>query len=252
MYANTVNDFRRKTLDLPPVGRFADLMVRSDGSPVPMLNCYSPQVVPVPDDYPPHVHVTGYWFLDHDPNWQPDPALLAFLDAGPAPIYIGFGSVSARNARKRTQHVLDAARVTGQRVVFASGWAALDTADFPANVFALKSVPHDWLFPRMKAVAHHGGAGTTAAGLRAGKPAIICPFLGDQPFWGKRVYDLGVGPQPIPQGKITAECWAEAITQVAQDAGMQQRAAELGVKIRAEAGIGCAVNVIADLLGVLV
>ena len=246
MYANSVNDFRKKTLKLPPVGRFADWMIRANGEPVPMLNSYSPQVVPVPEDYLAHVHVTGYWFLDHDPNWQPDPALLDFLDAGPAPIYIGFGSVSARNARKRTQHVLDAARATGQRVVFASGWGDVDTADFPDHVFALKSVPHDWLFPRMQAVAHHGGAGTTAAGLRAGKPTIICPFLGDQPFWGKRVYDLGVGPQPIPQGKITADKLSQAIIQVIQDEDMQQRAAELGAKIRAEDGIACAINVITE------
>src|SRR5687767_4483399 len=102
MFGSTVNDFRRKTLDLPPIGRFSDLLRRADGRPIPVLYPYSPHVLPVPPDFPPHVHVTGYWFLEQSAGWQPAPELARFLAAGPPPVYIGFGSVGARKAVKRT------------------------------------------------------------------------------------------------------------------------------------------------------
>ena len=101
----------------------------------------------------------------------------------------------------------------------------------------IEAVPHDWLFERVTAVVHHGGAGTTAAGLRAGKPTVICPFMGDQPFWGRRVVALGVGAGPVPQKKLNAENLAEAIQTVTSDKQIQERAATLGEKIRAEDGI---------------
>ena len=113
--------------------------------------------------------------------------------------------------------------------------------DLPDGIFKIDAVPHDWLFERVAAVVHHGGAGTTAAGLRAGKPTIICPFFGDQPFWGRRVADLGVGSEPIPQKKLNADNLAAAITQVTADAKMQQRAAALGKKIRSEHGLSRAI-----------
>lgn len=112
-----------------------------------------------------------------------------------------------------------------------------------------ESVPHYWLFPQMSALVHHGGAGTTAAGLRAGKPSIICPFIADQPFWGRLIYKQGAGPRPIPQSRLTADALAQAITTVVQDVTMQQRAAELGEKIRAEDGITRAVEVIGSIVG---
>jgi sterol 3beta-glucosyltransferase len=108
----------------------------------------------------------------------------------------------------------------------------------------IEQAPHDWLFPRVKAVVHHGGAGTTAAGLHAGKPTITCPFFGDQPFWGQRVYELGVGPKPIPQKQLTAETLATAIQTAVSDARMVERAAALGEKIRAEDGVARAVEII--------
>ncbi len=108
----------------------------------------------------------------------------------------------------------------------------------------MESVPHGWLFPRVSAVVHHGGMGTTAAGLRAGRPTIICPYFHDQPFWGKVVHDLGAGPRPIPQAELSVDRLAEAIRQATTDAAMRHRAAALGEKIRAEDGVGRAVAVI--------
>ena len=239
-YAGSVNDFRKKVLSLPPIGRFTNLLKRSDGRDVSILYPISPHVVPVPADYPPHVHMTGYWFLDEENTWQPEPELVEFLEAGAKPIYVGFGSMSAVNSKKRTQEVIDGIRKSGQRAVFASGWSNLEQFDFPDTIYPLNSVSHTWLFPQVAAVIHHGGAGTAAAGLRAGKPTLICPFLGDQPFWGKRVYDLGVGAKPIPQSKLRADNLAQAINTMLTDSAMQERASVLGEKIRSEDGIACA------------
>jgi sterol 3beta-glucosyltransferase len=249
MYTGTINDFRQKTLELRPLGRFPDLLTRSNGRPVPILYPYSQHVLPVPPDFPPHVHVTGYWFLDHAPDWQPAPDLLSFLEAGTAPVYIGFGSVGGRKGEERTRIILDALEKSGQRGVLASGWGGLKASDLPKDVFMVTSVPHDWLFPRVTAVVHHGGAGTTAAGLRAGKPTIICPFMADQPFWGRLVHQLGIGPKPIPQRRLAADGLAEAILAAVKDEKMKRHAAELGQKIGTEDGVARAVAIIGAAVG---
>jgi sterol 3beta-glucosyltransferase len=244
-YMGVINDFRVKTLGLTKRGRFASELVKPNGEPVPVLYAYSPHVLPVPEDYPPHVHVTGYWFLDQHADWQPSAELAQFLAAGAPPIYVGFGSMSGAKAQERAKIVIDALAKSGQRGLLASGWGGLKVSDLPSNVFTLEQAPHDWLFPRVSAVAHHGGAGTTAAGLRAGKPTIIVPFIADQPFWGKVVYELGVGPQPIPQNKLTVDALTAAMQRVVTDAEMRHRAEGMGEKIRAEDGIGDAVKIIA-------
>ncbi len=114
----------------------------------------------------------------------------------------------------------------------------------PANTFVLDSVPHAWLFPRVSAVVHHGGSGTTGAGLRAGVPSVLVPHMGDQPFWARRLSELGVGPQPVPRPQLTAERLTAAITNAITDTGMQARAAALGERIRAEDGVGRAIGII--------
>jgi sterol 3beta-glucosyltransferase len=132
----------------------------------------------------------------------------------------------------------------GQRGVLARGWGGLQATDLPETVFMLDAAPHDWLFPQMAAVVHHGGAGTTAEGLRAGKPTVICPFMADQPFWGRLVQEQGLGPQPIPQRRLTAPRLAEAIDAAVSDTAMHQRAVALGARIRAEDGVGTATAII--------
>jgi sterol 3beta-glucosyltransferase len=249
MYGGIINEFRRQTLGLPPKGRFTDPQLDANGEPAPVLYAYSRHVLPVPADYPPHVHVTGYWFLAQPQSWQPAPELVRFLEAGPPPVYIGFGSMGGTRAAARGQIVLDAVAQAGQRALLASGWGGLTATELPNHVYMLESAPHDWLFPRMAAVVHHGGAGTTAAGLAAGKPTLICPFIVDQPFWGRVVHDLGVGPAPIPQKKLTAAGLAAAIQSAVSDTAMQQRAAALGEKIRAENGVARAVEVIDTIIG---
>lgn len=208
---------------------------------VPVLYGFSHHVLPRPADWGEFIQVTGYWFLDVTSDWTPPADLVEFLKAGPPPVYIGFGSMGSRSPEEATRLTLEALRLSGQRGVIASGWGGMSHADLPDTVYMLSAIPHSWLFPQMSAVVHHGGAGTTAAGLRAGVPSIVIPFMADQPYWGHRVAQLGVGPAPIPRKRLSAERLAEAIRWAVSDDGMRQRAADLGARIRAEDGVGQAV-----------
>lgn len=211
---------------------------------IPELHGYSPHILPRSESWDALHHVTGYWFLEAADNWEPSPELQAFLEAGPAPVYIGFGSMGNRNPEEAGQIALEALAQSGQRGIIAQGWGGLSVSDLPDSVLMVSSLPHSWLFPRLAAVVHHGGAGTTAAGLRAGVPSLVIPFMGDQSFWGKRLYDLGVGPAPIPRKKLNSAKLAEAIGEAVANQRMRQRAQALGEKIRAEDGVATAVKII--------
>ena len=143
--------------------------------------------------------------------------------------------------------VIAALEKTGLRGVIATGWGGLKAGALPDTVFKIEHTPHDWLFPRMSAVVHHGGAGTTAAGLRAGKPTVIVPFFADQPFWGRRVHEIGAGPKPIFQKKLNTEMLAEALREVTTNQDMISTAADIGRKIKSEDGVKTAIALIEDL-----
>ena len=212
--------------------------------PLPILHGYSPSFLPRPKDWPSNCHVTGYWFLDYEQDWQPSVELRNFLQAGPPPISIGFGSMNSEHPEQMTELALHALQQTGQRGILLSGWGGIKPEDVPDNVFVLNAAPHDWLFPQMAAVVHHGGAGTTGASLRAGIPTIVVPFIADQYFWGRQVYAQGVGPRPLAQKHLTADILAKTITQAVTDKEMHKRAALLGTRIREEDGVGKAVELI--------
>ncbi|HHP7243484.1 MAG TPA: glycosyltransferase [Elainellaceae cyanobacterium] len=243
-YKGLINQWRDEVLNLPPASTAINRVKRPDGSLIPVLHGYSPHVVPEPEDWHEWAIATGYWFLNTSEDWQPPPDLVDFLNAGPPPVYVGFGSISGREPAKTAQIVIEALQQSGQRGILATGWGGLDASHLPDSIFKVDSVPHDWLFSHVSAVIHHGGAGTTAAGLRAGKPTIICPFFGDQPFWGRRVADLGVGPDPIPQKQLTSNRLAIAIQETITNSSIQQRAAQLGATIRREDGVTRAVELI--------
>jgi UDP:flavonoid glycosyltransferase YjiC (YdhE family) len=208
---------------------------------------YSPHVIPVPSDWNENVLVTGYWFLDSPISSKlPDP-LSAFLKAGEPPIYIGFGSMPGINPRQMTEIVIEALSRCGKRGILATGGGALNGQGASDQVHVVASAPHDKLFEYVSATVHHGGAGTTGAALRAGKPTTICPFFGDQFFWGRRVTELGVGPMPLNRKSLSPDTLAEAI--IAMDAPvMRQRASNLGAAIREEKGIANAVGFITRVL----
>ncbi len=213
----------------------------------PTIMSSSEHVFHTPSDRRPNVHTTGYWFLDDVGDWAPPAELNEFLQNGSKPVYIGFGSMgSFGSGEQTTALVIEALKISGQRGVLASGWDGLSkSTKLPENIFMLESAPHSWLFPRMAAVVHHGGAGTTAEGLRAGVPSIIIPHANDQYAWGRRVHELGVGPKAIRRKHLTAENLAETI-RVALTDDIKYKADDLGKKIRAERGAENAAKVILD------
>ncbi len=234
MGGSLANRFRKEVLGLPPQTGVQNMARRRQ---MLVLLGYSRYVVPPPADWPPNLHTTGYWFLNAAQDWTPPPELVDFLESGEPPVCIGFGSMTGQDARPLTELLIDAVTRAKRRAVLLSGWAGIGEAERPSYIYCIESAPHDWLFPRMRAVVHHGGSGTTAASLRAGVPTVIVPHLGDQVFWGQRVESLGVGPKAIPRSKLSAERLAEAIRIAATDTRMAARAAALGAKIRSEDGI---------------
>jgi sterol 3beta-glucosyltransferase len=227
-YVGLIRDWRSESLALGP----------RDHPPAPAktLYCYSPSLVPTPMDWPPDTIATGFWLREERPDAEPlDPDLESFLAAGAPPIYIGFGSSVGPDPAHLGAVVSDAVRQAGIRAVIASGWGALSGIQSNSQAMVIKSAPHRSLFPRVTAVVHHGGAGTTAAGLLASRPTIICPFQGDQHFWGAAVHRAGAGPQPMPVKKLVTRRLASAI-QAAHDDAMRTRAAELSERIAQENG----------------
>ncbi len=233
---------RKKVLNIPAAPLLGPYNSKTMHN-MPILYGFSPSVIPAPSDWDDNIHITGYWFVDELDDWQPPAALLDFLQSGSPPVYIGFGSMSNRNPEQITDLVIQALALTNQRAILLSGWGGLQKANIPDSIFMIDAIPHSWLFPRVSAVIHHGGASTTAAGLNAGVPSVIIPFFGDQPFWGQRVADLGVGSKPIPRKKLTAERLANAIREVVTNEDMRQRAIKLGKQIQTENGIKSAVEI---------
>ncbi len=215
-----------------------------DGRPVPTLYPVSPRVVARPDDWPASTVLTGYWFLADVA--EPSGDLRRFVDAGPPPIVVGFSSMVGGDPAATTRAVLDAVEATEERAVLVSSWGGLQADTLPDRVrdrvLVVPTAPFGWLFPRSRAVVHHGGAGTTAEALRAGVPSLVVPFFGDQPYWGSRVARLGVGPRPIPHARLTADHLAGALREMATSAPMRARAADLGRDLRAEDGVAEAVR----------
>jgi UDP:flavonoid glycosyltransferase YjiC (YdhE family) len=234
---------RVKVLGLQPSGFWGPFAALA-GSGHFSLYGYSEHVIPVPQDWSSQVHVTGYWFLEPSLEWRPPAELVAFLEGGPPPVYVGFGSMGSSNPEATADLVLESLSRTGQRGVLSSGWGGLTANDLPDSVCMVGSIPHAWLFPRMAAIVHHGGAGTTAAALSAGVPSIVTPVMGDQSFWARRVSDLGVGPTSVPRRKLTVERLSGAIEAAISDATIRAKSATLGEQIRAEDGISTAVDLI--------
>jgi len=233
---------RKELMGLGPRKR-GGLFRDSYGNNLPTLYNFSSLVSPRPRDWPQTAVVTGFWFLDDTSNWVPPPDLQRFLDAGPAPVYIGFGSMPF-GAERNTQLLKSALTQWGGRAIVAKGWGGINVDELPDTVFAVSEAPHDRLFPLCAAVVHHGGAGTTAAGLRAGKPTFTLPQAYDQRYWGRRVRALGCGPAPVRLRAITPEILANALSELTTNPAMAANARRIGEALAAEDGLGTAVNFI--------
>ncbi len=200
---------------------------------IPMVYGVSPNLLPTPIDWPINVHLCGQW-LAPNPAWMPPPALANFLAAGEAPIYIGFGSMTGFDSSRLLNALIQA--MDGRRALFHPGWSGIDPKPLPDNFFTIGDTPHDWLFPRVAAVIHHGGSGTSHSAARAGVPSIVSPFAGDQFFWAERLRLAGVAPAAVDIRRPGAEAFASALDFAATEQ-VRNRARVLGEKMRAENGV---------------
>ncbi|TFH61449.1 MAG: glycosyltransferase [Gemmatimonadales bacterium] len=243
-----VNVWRKRTFGLGPapfLGPYRDLRAEE----IPHLIACSPSVIPRPRDWGKQNHLTGYWFLDPLPGFRPPPPLHKFLESGPAPVYVGFGSMTHDTPDGLSDVVIEALGRSNQRGVLASGWGALPDRQLPETVMQVEDIPRQWLFPRMAALVHHGGAGTVAAALQSGVPSVVVPFGGDQFHWGRRLEALGVSPQVLPVDGLNAPSIERALRQVIDNRDISNRAVSLGRAIRAEDGVSNAVYLIGNYVG---
>ena len=241
LFGEAINQWRQATLNLPPISRRSAYRRITQ---MPMLFGLSPQVLPKPVDWPAHFHVTGYWFLPRPIDWSPPGDLAHFLAAGDPPVCFSFGSMTDRNSAELTQIVIEAQRQLKRRCVLVTAWGGLQAIEKSDRMFVIDNVPFDWLWPQCAAVVHHGGSGTTSAGLRAGVPSLVVAFMADQPFWGRRIFELGCGPRPILRKQLTVDRLVAAVEQALTDRAIQRRAAQIGQQIRSEDGIVRAVQLI--------
>jgi sterol 3beta-glucosyltransferase len=212
---------------------------------VPILYAFSPVTIPQPRDWGPGSVITGYWFLDPPAAWRPPADLEQFIAAGPPPAYIGFGSMQGSISSQIMQESIQALASLEIRAVLALPGSTRAAITVPPAMMRVGDVPHSWLFPQMSVIVHHGGAGTTGAALRAGRPSVVVPLAADQGFWARRVHRLGVSPPPLSARRFTAQALAAAIRIATGDPAIQRRATEIEGKIEAEDGVACAVGEIA-------
>ncbi|OCH96692.1 UDP-Glycosyltransferase/glycogen phosphorylase [Obba rivulosa] len=252
--ASQINRWRRNTLGLSSTS-----LDKMEPHKIPFLYNFSPTVVPPPLDWPEWIRITGYWFLDDadvgSKKWAPPPDLLKFIDesraAGKKIVYIGFGSIVVPDPKAMTKCVIEAVVQSGVHAILSKGWsdrlvknvteASVPEEPLPKSIYQISSIPHDWLFQRIDAACHHGGAGTTGASLRAGIPTIIRPFFGDQFFWADRVEALGIGSAVR---KLTVEHLKQALVTATTDAKQIERAKRVGEHIRSEDGVATAIETI--------
>ncbi|KPI44204.1 Sterol 3-beta-glucosyltransferase UGT80B1 [Cyphellophora attinorum] len=234
-----INGFRQQTLGLEPVP-LTEAPFLLETLKIPYTYCWSPGLVPKPKDWQDHIDVTGFIFRGL-PEYAPSDDLASFLSNGPAPFYVGFGSIVVEKPEVLLQTILDAVKIAGVRCIISKGWSSLASDELPDSVFSIGECPHEWLFTQCCGLVHHGGAGTTAAGLLAGKPTVIVPFFGDQPFWGDMVASAGAGPSPIPHSSLNAERLAEAM-RFCQSPEATAAAAKVSETMKAENGVQTAVN----------
>ncbi|MEO6090192.1 MAG: glycosyltransferase [Umezawaea sp.] len=241
-YAGITTRWRTTELGLPARKGSHDLV----GNARLVLQAFSPLVTPVDPAWSDSVRTTGFWYLP-SAAWEVPESVAAFLAAGPAPVYLGFGSMAGRGARRTADVVAEAVGRAGVRAVVATGWGGIAPDVESRDVLVIDQAPHDWLFPRMAAVVHHGGGGTTGAALAAGRPQVVCPFVADQPHWAARMHAMGVAPSPLRQQDLTADRLATRLAHAVGDPGVRERAELLGARIRAENGVHAAVDALEHL-----
>jgi len=245
-YWDMPRDRLRRTLGLKPKKKQV-FATNARGEPLTTLHAYSASISPAPGDWPDSNIITGFWRLDDISGWKPSPAFQEYLSKGEAPIYLGFGSMSF-GAQRNTEIISKALKMWGGRAVIGKGWGGVKEESLPETVFVIDRAPHTELFKYVKAVVHHGGAGTTHTGLYAGRPSFAVPQFFDQPYWGRLIYELGLGPQPVRLRKLTPHLLAAALDDLSSTPAYVQAAAALSEKLKLEDGTNRAVDVIEETI----
>ncbi|TFW28907.1 glycosyltransferase [Massilia horti] len=235
-FRKTLNQARQTVLGLPPR--------RAMPNEHPMLYGISPSILPQPADWPANARLCGQWQVPAG-DFTPPPELAAFLDAGAPPAYVGFGSMAGMDGQQMAATLISA--LAGRRALFYPGWSGMDDIELPENILRIGAIPHDWLFPRTAAVIHHGGSGTTHSATRAGKPSVVVPFAGDQPFWAKCLYDLGIAPPALDATTLDFGKLGNAI-EFAERLDVQKQAAQVGERMQRENALLTAIEEIEKLI----
>jgi len=238
-----VADWYRTALRVSPPTRYHNYL-KQNGRQLPVLYCYSEMLIPSPPDWDRSICVSGYWSLPVDTTWLPPQALLDYLQSGPPPVFIGFSSTIGPSPEKVTELVAKAIREIPHRVIVGGGWGGLHNVNLPDSAFFVENVPHQWLFPYLSVVVHHGGTGTLAAAIKAGRPSVICPLGAEQAFWAAAAHRKGVAPPFRMQHKLTAEWLVNSVKTTLSTPSMARAAEELGHKLREEDSFGKAVEFI--------
>lgn len=242
-FISMINQWRREMLNLPGRSVFTNDL-RINGRDIPVLYGCSPSVMPYDPIWKDRVCMEGFWFLQEEDNWHPPTALKSFLKAGPPPIVISFSSMPLRQPGNAFEMIKEALKRTGQRGIILTGWSGITSTETDEDILCIQEVPHTWLFRQAAGIIHHGGAGTTAAVLRAGKPMTICPFTGDQSFWARRMHELGVSTQPLHEKTMTIDHLADRIFALTSSSKLNKNAQALAARIHVEMGVDRTVDFI--------
>jgi hypothetical protein len=237
-FSKAINMWRVRTLKLPPAYAFANNTNYIQGCSIPYSAMWSPSFVPKPEDWPPQCEVVGTFVIDQKKNMDTTPFddLSIWLANGPKPVFIGFGSMVIEDTTSLGHIIVEAAKIANVRVVVQSSWSKLNVEDGSGLCHNVGPCPHDWLLPQCCGVIHHGGAGTTAAGLRFGLPTFVCPFFADQFMWGYFVESAGVGPKACPVDKLTIDILVLKLKHLSSS-DMKVKAEALSVEMNREDGI---------------
>lgn len=243
-FRKAINRIRTELFSLPPYSFLGPLLSSRPQNDRLQLYAWSNELLPEPPDWDINRRVSGYWFLNSEEDWDPPEALAEFLESGPPPVCMGFGSSYIENAAHIADVFAETLANLGQRGILLSGWGELRSTRPHPNILEIEEAPYDWLLPRTRGFVHHGSTAVTHAALRAKIPSVTVPSYGDQLLWGHLLSRSGVAPPPIHRHNLSAERLARAVSKIIIDPRLSQRAAILGQKVEQEDGVAQAVDLL--------
>ncbi|WP_134703400.1 glycosyltransferase [Ammoniphilus sp. YIM 78166] len=236
-FFSIINRWRQDTLGLTTKRTLLSDDLKIKGKQIPVLYGCSPRVIPYDPTWKDQVSMSGFWFLEEEEGWKPSAEVLQFLEEGPPPLAISFSSMPLKDPNRVREMLVEALEKTNQRGVLMTGWSGMESSPLSPRIFTINALPHTWLFPRTCGVIHHGGAGTTAAVLKSGKPMIICPFSADQPFWAKRMKELGIATSPLKEKEMSVESFVHRIQELTSNPLLSRKAAMLANDLNRETAL---------------